>query len=313
MSTLFDYLKQGRRFLRDGRVTLENEEDLIDYCNRARREVAMRSQTLRVFPPISGSVYPEISSIVAVGSGYTAPTLTITPPDFPNGQPGFPNGLQAAGTVTQSGGTLTGFSITLGGFGYWQPQASITDATGSGGSITLGTTYINQTIQGQEVYNFANVDLSQFPGVGSIYAVRSVAMLFDNWRFLTMMPSFTNYQAWIRVLPTQYEDVPVACAQFGQGTAGSLYMYPLPSQAYQMEWDCLCLPQDLTTNLSVEALPAPWTEAVPHYMAYLAFQELQNMNSARWHYEQYDMFMRRYSTYARLPRAGSQYGRSFWR
>jgi hypothetical protein len=313
MPVLFDYLEQTRRFMADKRMTLLNEQDLTVYCNRARREVAMRSQSLRVLPPISGSVYPESSSISAVGTGYSNPTLTITPPDFPSGQASFPNGLQATGTISESGGTLTALSITLGGYGYFQPVASITDPTGQGGSVTLGTTFINQTVQGQEVYPFSSISVSSFPGVGSIYAVRSVAILFDNWRFLTMCASFTDYQAQLRVLPTQYEDVPVVCAQFGQGTAGSLYMYPLPSQAYQMEWDCVCLPQDLTTNQSVEALPQPWTDAIPHYMAYLAFQELQNMNSARWHYEQYDMFMRRYSSYARLSRASNQYGRPWWR
>jgi len=65
-------------------------------------------------------------------------------------------------------------------------------------------------------------------------------------------------------LPSSYTDlgaaiqyVPEFVLQYGQGTNGSFYMYPIPSQAYQMEWDAIVCRRTLITDLSVEAIPDP--------------------------------------------------------
>ena len=151
-----------------------------------------------------------------------------------------------------------------------------------------------------------------FPGVGEIYLIRSVSVLYSNWRYSLACPSFTSYQATLRSYPFQYQYVPFYCAQFGQGTAGSFYMYPLPSQAWQMEWDCQCLPADLIDDLSVEVIPQPWQDAVPFLAAYYAFLEIQNMNSARLMQEQFDNWMHRYGSYTRPGKRSNPYGRPFW-
>jgi hypothetical protein len=172
---------------------------------------------------------------------------------------------------------------------------------------TLST--INQLNQGQEVYNFSQADLSPFPGVQSIYAIQSVSLLYSGFRYSLLCYSFSNYQALIRIWAQQWQYVPAVCAQYGQGTSGSFYMYPIPSQAYQMEWDAYCLPQDLTTNLSVEVLPDPWTDAVAYWAAHLCYLSIQNFNAAKF-YE--DMFNRRclgYSNAARVSRVVNPYGR----
>ena len=76
-----------------------------------------------------------------------------------------------------------------------------------------------------------------------------------------------------------------------------------------MEWDTYCLPQDLITDLSVEALPDPWTDAVAYFAAHLCYLSIQNFNAAKY-YE--DMFNRRclgYSNAARVSRVVNPYGR----
>lgn len=45
---LNEYLKQTQRFLRDATQQFLNPQDLISYVNRARREVAMRAQCIRM-------------------------------------------------------------------------------------------------------------------------------------------------------------------------------------------------------------------------------------------------------------------------
>lgn len=70
-------------------------------------------------------------SISNGGSGYTAPTLTISAPT------GI-NGVQATGTLTVSGGIITGVTITNFGFGYLTtPTYTITDSTGTGAVLAI--------------------------------------------------------------------------------------------------------------------------------------------------------------------------------
>ena len=308
MASLFTYLKQTQRFLRDSKQELLDPGDLVEYINQARRETAMRAQCIRVLPAISGAVVN--GQVITGGTGYTAPAVTITPPDFPSGFLPSPNGAQATASVVVSGGAITSINIVYGGAGYFQPAISISDPTGIGFEGTL-TTSLNNTLNlGQEQYPFSGVDLSPYPGVEAIYLVRSVSIIFSNYRYSLPMYSFSTYQAMIRqYVASQYQYVPTFGAQFGQGTNGTLFMYPPPSQTYQLEWDCQCLPQDLIDDQSVEAIADPWTDAVAYYAAHLSYLELQNWNSARGMLELYDQRMTRFGAYTRPGRATNPYGR----
>lgn len=307
-ATLFDYLQQVQRFCRDARQELLNPSDLITYINMARREVAMRGQCIRRLPVISGSI---VSIPIPAVTGWTAPvTVTISTPDSPSGALPFPNGDQALASATLIGGVISNVSVDYGGAGYFQPLATFTDATGLTTTSVPVTSVLNTLDQGQEVYPFANIDLSVFPGVESVYTVRSVSVIYANYRYSLPFYSFSTYQAMIRqYVASQYQYVPTFGTQFGQGTGGSLYLYPPPSQTYQMEWDCFCLPSNLATDESVEALPDPWTDAVPYFAAHLAFLELQNFNSARGFHELFDERMKRYGSYVRPGRISNPYGR----
>lgn len=308
MATLNTYWQATQRFLRDQRQDLLNPGDILSYINQARREVAMRAQCIRRLTPISGAIISV--TVTAGGSGYSAtPTITITTPDFPSGDGPFPGGDQATASAIVMGGVITAIDITYGGAGYFQPVITITDTTGSGATATPTLSFLNQLNENQEAYPFSAVDLSMFPGVDSIYMVQSVSLLWSNFRYSLPCYSFSTYQALIRNWQQQATYVPAVCAQYGQGVDGSFYMFPLPSQAYQMEWDCLCLPQDLTTNQSDEAVPAPWTDAVPYFAAYLCYLELQNFNAARFYEDQFDKRILRYSQYSRPGRATTYYGR----
>ena len=53
---LNEYLKQTQRFLRDQQQRLVNPLDLIEYINRSRREIAERTQSIRLVPPVSGQI-----------------------------------------------------------------------------------------------------------------------------------------------------------------------------------------------------------------------------------------------------------------
>lgn len=311
-ATLFTYMKQVQRLLRDTRQELIDPGDIIDCVNRARREVAMRSQCVRVLPPISGSVVSiPLPPALTNGQYWTSPAVTITPPDFPSGYGAHPSGAQATAIATAISGstTLQEIAVTFGGSGYFQPIVTVSDPTGVSVNVTPKVSPINATAQGQEVYPFSAVDLSTFSGVDSIIAVKSVSIIYANYRYSLPQYGFSVYQARVRQYPFQYQYVPTFCSQFGQGANGSLYMYPLPTQAYQMEWDCFCLPSDLTSDESPEVIPDPWTDVVPHYAIYLAYLELQSFNNAKVHLDLFTDFMHRYRAAVSPGRAVNPYGR----
>jgi hypothetical protein len=308
---LFEYMEQCQRFIRDQKQTFIDTGNLQNYVNRARREVAMRAQCVRVLTPISGAVIS--CSLTSGGSNYSAAaTATITAPDFPSGFAPNPTGAQATATPIIQNGVITAVDIAYGGAGYYQPVISFTDTTGSGAAGTLAVSPISVMNQGQEVYPFSGVDLSQFPGAESVYAVISVAVLYANWRYTLAVPSFSSYQASLRSFPFQYQYVPFYCAQYGRGTSGNFFLYPQPGGPYQMEWDCLVLPSDLTDDQSVEILPEPFTDAVPFLGAYYAMLELQNGNAARMYKAEFDEWMHRYASYTLPGRASNPYGKPFW-
>lgn len=304
---LFEYMKEVQRLINDSTSEIVEPEDIIRYVNKARRDVAMRAECVRILTPISASVLT--ASITAPGHGYTNPSVTITPPDFPSGILPYPNGRQAVANITEVGGQIVNVGIEDGGAGYFQPLAIINDPTGSGAEVTLNLSKINQLSAGQEEYPFAAVDLSGFPGVAAIHMIRSVSVIYSNYRYSLPCYSFSVYQARIRQYPFQYKWVPTVCGQRGQGTNGTFLVYPIPSQVYQIEYDAFGIPSDMATDQDPEPIPAPWTDSVPFLGAYYAFNELQNLNAARYYSDEYDKWMHRHSGYARPGRATSLYGR----
>lgn len=308
MTSLNQYMQDTQRLLRDGRQQNVNPDDLRVYINRARREIAMRSQAIRLLTPISGSVVS--CTVTNGGTGYSGtPTVTISSPDFPSGAPPKPNGAQATAVATVQAGVIVGVDITYGGDGYFQPTVTITDTTGTGATATAAISPINILTRGQEQYRFSDINLDAFPGVESVYFVRGLSVIYSNYRYSLPVYPFSVYQSHVRQYPRQYQYVPTFASQFGQGVGGSFFFYPLPSQTYQMEWDCQCLPSDLETDLSPEALPAPWTDAVMYFAAHIAMLEISQWNAAKAYLDLYEKFAQRYSDYARSGRVTNPYGR----
>ncbi len=268
---LHEYMQQVERFLRDQNQKWINPDDLISYCNRARREVAMRTQSIRRIPPISGPI--TAIDVTASGNGYTNPTVVISGPDSPGGKILNPGGAQATALAQVVGNQIAGVQVTYGGDGYFQPTATISDPTGFGATLTVTVPGINVLRPFQEEYAFADIPL--------------------------------------RTYTQQFCYTPAVFTQLGQGVGGSFLCYPIAAQVYQFEPDCSCLPSPLIDDNSPEAIPAPWTEVIPYFAAHLAYLELQNMNAARMYFDLYEGMTHRYSAYARIVRAPSVYPRRY--
>ncbi len=306
---LNSYLAQVQRFCADQKFESLDTGNITDYINRARREIAGMTQCIRVLTPISGSVMS--TTVINGGSGYSpATTVVISPPDFPSGALPSPSGAQALAIPIIQGGVITAVEIQFGGYGYFQPIATITDSGGgTGAEVNVNISPINALNPNQEQYSFQDINVSMFPGVGSVFMIRSVSVIYANYRYSLPMYSFSVYQSFIRNYSYQYSYVPCFASQFGQGASGSFFAYPLPSQLYQWEFDCTALPQDLIDDQSVEVIPQPWSDVVPYFAAHLAFAELQNLNASRYYLDLFDKMMLRKSAQARPGRVTNPYGR----
>ena len=308
MADWVTYHKQTTRFLREGKQEFVNPSDISNAINRARRDLAIRAMCVRRLTTISGSV--QTVTVTAGGSGYSAsPTVTISAPDFPSGRAPYPNGDQATATAVVAAGAIVAIVVTYGGHGYFQPIVTITDTTGKNATATASISPINSLVQGQEVYPLSSIDVSQFPGVDSVYMVHSASIIYANYRYSVPEYAFSVYQAMIRQYPFQYQYVPTFCSQTHQGAAGEFYMYPIPSQTYQLEFDCFCLPQDMNDPGAQDVIPKPWDDVVPYMAASIVFEELQNLNYAKYYFDKYNTMMVRYSTGVRWGRAVNLYGR----
>jgi hypothetical protein len=304
---LFQYLKAMQGIVRDRSQRLLNPEDLIGYINNARREIAMRTQCIRLIPPISGAV--QSVRVTAFGSGYTNPTVVISAPDIPLGQPVNPAGAQAIANAIVVGGQIASISVSYGGVGYFNPTVTITDPTGTGATAVATTAPISTLNANQEEYYFSAIPVSQIPGVKSVFAIIGNYVIFNNLRYRVMTYSVSTYKSMIENYPFQYYYVPTACAQRGQGAGGSMLFYPIPSQKFPWEPDCLCLPADLQDDSQIEAIPEPWNNIVPILAASHAYEEMQNLNYARYWREKTDEYCHKYSAYARPFGIANIYGR----
>lgn len=304
---LFGYLQDTQRWLREQKQEFMNVDDLTRYINRARTLIALQTQSIRIITPSSGVITGY--SVTAQGSGYSnTPTLAVSAPDFPSGMLPYPNGNQATASCIVQGGQITNIYSQYGGAGYFEPEITITDATGTGATATPIVGGINLLNQGQEVYNFSNIDLSANPGCKSVYAVRGVSLIYSGYRYSVEYMPWSRYQIY-RAYPYEYQYTPAIYSQPTQGAAGQLYFYPLPSQALQAEWDVQVLPSDLIDDQSVEAIPDPWGECVAYAACHYAMLELGNLNASRFFMDLYGKNLLLYSQATRVGRGVNPYGR----
>lgn len=297
------YIQQVQRLLNDPNANLYSTADVTAYINTARGQIAAEGQCIRVLTPSAAGVASV--TVNSGGSGYTAPTVTIAA----SGDARVNS--TATATASQSGGVVISITVTASGLGYsTAPVVTITDASGTGATATAVLGYTNQTVLGQEIYPFSAINLSGNVGVASVLAVRGASILWGTFRYTLTNLSFSKYQALVRNYTAQYLDIPGIMAQFGQGLSGSVYVYPLPSDTYPMEWDCLCLPVDLADDTTAEAIPYPWTDCVQYFAAYMAYMQAQRSTDADRMFALYEKFMKRARAFSQPSSVSSWYGRA---
>ena len=282
------YQTQTLRLLHDPNNTYFSAADITAYINIARNWIAGEGQCIRLL--LSGGTITSITTLSG-GTGYSG-TIAITISGA---------GQQASATAPLSGSAVGTTTLVNGGWGYITGTSTTVTAAGSGGgtNATFTTVIDNSltTVPGQEVYQFSTANtLAQLTaGVNQVVGVLSVACAWGAnaaMKPILQPMIWSEFQAYYRSYNNGMENYPTVWSQYGQGVKGSIYLWPLPSQNSQMDWDCYCFPIALVDDTTAEAIPYPWTDCVPYYAAYLAFVDAQRKDDAENMYKMYDMRMK---------------------
>jgi hypothetical protein len=237
-------------------------------------------------------------AVNAGGTNYSAQTtISFASPS---------GGTGAVATPTIASGVITNATMVANGSGF-DPGATAqaTDPTGagSGAILTASVSGANMMVVGQEVYTFASRQgqAQLTAGVQAIHGVLSVTASWGASRPMLQRKDWTTFQAKYRSWAAGWLNNPVVWAQYGQGANGSLYLAPIPANAFNMEWDTYCVPIALVDDTTPEAIPYPWTDPIPYYAAYLAFSNAQRAQDAAAAFGQYEQFMSRARAMSEVP------------
>ena len=256
---LSDYLNDAIALLNDQNYSFTSKKQLTRWVNEARRNCAKRT----------GCVRRLITGQSAFGAS-AQPGFIIPGAAQPGALPGaFPQ----AASFGQIGGDFSpsDFSSDF-NTGSINNQNSIVGAV-------VGTL---QTIPGVERYPyqgfFTPALKAQHAGVDQIYDTIACAV---NWGGtvrpqLDWMP-WDELQAYCRAYSVLNTSYPSVWSVFNDGPFGEIWLFPVPSQAGEIELDVSAAPSALNSDSDPDAIPEGFREAIKYKAASLAF-----MSSARY-------------------------------
>lgn len=270
------YVTNVRDVINDPNIAYYPAASLQRWINRARTKTAKDSECIRLLTPYTASVTGFVQG--ATGSGYVAPTVTLTGPDAIAG----PNYVTATATATLTGDQVTAVNVANPGSGYQlPPTVTISDAAGAGAAYTATLGPHWTTAAGVELYQFTAATTSlNNAGVKAVIDILGISVAYAGTKPTLMQTDFATLQAMARSFGMG-QMYPGVWAKYGQGEAGSFYLYPTPSSVYGMEADCVCTPADLTSDSSPDLIPDAWNEPVFYYAAYLAYQFAHRMDDSK--------------------------------
>lgn len=166
------------------------------------------------------------------------------------------------------------------------------------------------TVIGQRPYNFSglNTGVSATTGVQGALNISSIKYASGSGGVWIPPRPWEWFNLYYLNVVTPVNGPPKRWAQYGQGSAGtgtgsgnsgSFYLDPPPDAIYALTCNTWCYPIALVVDGTVEAIPYPWTDAVPYYAAYLALlsaQTGQRQNDAERMFARYTEFVTRART-----------------
>jgi hypothetical protein len=256
MATLSSYLTEVQRLLHDANSVFWSTQELTDYINDARERVARDTGCLRT---LQITATPISSTGVAATVWTSGATVTA-------GQFIF-NNIFIYSVVTS--GTLSTTAPPYPAAGYtFPPSTPFTD-----GTATLQYSGPAEIIPYGILTNGTTLD------------ILNVNIYWGNSRIPLRYLPWSNFNAQLRYWQN-YVGRPVCFSVYGQNT---IYIGPVPDQAYVVEIDSTILPSSLSaTNPNVtDQITDPYTTPVAFYAAYKAKYKEQSYGEAEIYKQEY--------------------------
>lgn len=148
------------------------------------------------------------------------------------------------------------------------------------------------TVPGTQSYAFSAIDLpnAASQGYAGVLTVRQIGT-GSGW----LTPREWEWFFQNDIASGSSSGSPNEWAQLGQGSLGGFYLSPTPNAVGTLTIDAVVLPAPLGLDSDPEALPYPFTDAVPFYAAFMAMLTAGDMQAA----ENFYMFFERFIARAR--------------
>jgi hypothetical protein len=256
MATLSSYITEVQRLLHDANSVFWSTSELTDYINDARERVARDTGCLRTLQitatPISSTGVP--ATVWTAGATVTAGQFIF-------------NNIFIYEVVT--GGVLSTTPPPYPASGYtFPPSTPFTD-----GTATL------QYSGPVEVIPYGVIS------TGTTLDILNVNVYWGNSRIPLRYLPWSNFNAQLRYWQN-YVGRPVCFSVYGQNT---IYVGPVPDQAYVIEIDSTILPTalSLATPNANDQIQDPYTTPVAFYAAYKAKYKEQSYGEAEIYKQEY--------------------------
>ena len=256
MATLSSYITEVQRLLHDANSVFWSTQELTDYINDGRERVARDTGCLRTLQITA----TPISSTGVAATVWTA-GATVTAGQFL-----FNNVFIYEVTVS---GVLSSTAPPYPASGYtFPPSAPFAD-----GTATL------QYSGPAEIIPYATI------ATGTTLDILNVNVYWGNSRIPLRYLPWSNFNAQLRYWQN-YVGRPVCFSVYGQNT---IYIGPVPDQAYVIEIDSTILPTALTLSNSnaTDQIQDPYTTPVAFYAAYKAKYKEQSYGEAEIYKQEY--------------------------
>ncbi len=207
--------------------------------------------------------------------GTCAATISVLKNQLNVSANGFLNVAAYAFSGGPSTGTLTIAYKTVGTAGNTYTLAA-SAATVSGPTLSGGTTTLS--------------------GIQGVLTIRQMAVFVDAqsaYKLMTSRPWPWFNRFFLSQGTAQVAAYPNTWSQQGMGTYGTFGIGPPPANAYLIQADCVLLPTNLVDDTTVEAIPYPFTDAIPYYAAYKAYLSSQRTQDATVMFQRYEQFVQR--------------------
>ena len=106
-----------------------------------------------------------------------------------------------------------------------------------------------------------------------------------NFRPSLMWLPWDDLQAYCRSYANQTTAYPAVWSVFNDGEDGEVWIFPVPSEAGEMEARVICIPEDIYSDDDVDAIPEGYRDAIKFkaaalaFMAQMRYQEAQGMEN----------------------------------